>query len=90
MVLSDNRVDGWLLTDSYIHTVLLSMVYVVMTIVGPYVMKDRPPVNIRVTMLVYNFVMVIFSYYIFHEVSCYENILFLIKLLFYIVLLWDD
>jgi len=68
IIFSDNRVDGWLLADSYVHTVLLSMVYVVVTIVGPYVMKDRPPVNIRVVMLVYNFAMVIFSYYMFHEV----------------------
>ncbi|XP_065912225.1 very long chain fatty acid elongase 4-like [Dysidea avara] len=67
LLVADNRVDGWLLTDSYVHTVLLSMMYVIMTIVGPYVMKDRPPVNIRVTMLVYNFVMIILSYYMFHE-----------------------
>ena len=52
------------------------MMYVIMTIVGPYVMKDRPPVNIRVTMLVYNFVMIILSYYMFHEVCTAYNILY--------------
>jgi len=64
----DSRVDGWLLTDSYVHTVFLSMLYVLMTIVGPHMMKDHPPVNIRVPMLVYNLLMVILSYYMFHEV----------------------
>ena len=67
-IFTDKRVEGWLLTDSYVHTVCLSLAYVVLSVVGPHVMKHRPPVNVRMTMLVYNFAMVIWSYYMFHEV----------------------
>ena len=65
---TDKRVDGWLLADSYVHTIMLSMAYVLVVIVGPHLMRNRPPINVRIPMLVYNFVMVIWSYYMFHEV----------------------
>ena len=69
-------------------TPTLTMVglYLSFVLVGPHIMKNRNPVNVRIPMMVYNFLMIFLSYYLFHEVckcSIYKIIIiFNLKFLF--------
>lgn len=67
----DPRQDTWLLMKSPWPTVALSLLYVVVvTWWGPLFMRHREPVKgLRPVMMVYNACQVIFSTYIFWEVS---------------------
>lgn len=65
----DRRVDGWWLMDSPIPTFVLCAAYVyAVKVAGPRFMKDRKPYNIRMFLIVYNAVQVVFSTFIFVEV----------------------
>lgn len=62
----DSRVEKWPLMSSPIPTVALCLTYVcIVKCIGPSYMKRRPPFNIRSIMIVYNFIMVILSLYLF-------------------------
>jgi hypothetical protein len=66
----DRRVDGWLLMDSPIPTMLLCATYVyIVKVWGPNYMRDRKPMNIRGFLIAYNAFQVAFSTYIFLGVN---------------------
>ena len=74
----DPRLIGWPLVDSPVPMLTLLSLYLLFVLVGPQVMKHRQPLNVKVPMMIYNFCMVVFSYYMFHEVwsmSCYTRII---------------
>ena len=64
----DARLDDWPLMSSPLPTITLVALYLLFVLVGPQVMKHRQPLNVKVPMMIYNFCMVLFSYYMFHEV----------------------
>ena len=66
----DKRMDGYPLMSSPLYTVLLCAIYVyVVKMAGPRFMKDRPPLNIKTFMVVYNAFQVFLSGYIFVQVD---------------------
>jgi len=68
-------VEDWPLMSSPLPTVVACLFYAITVKVwGPALMKDRPAFELRRTLIVYNFVQVLFSAWIFYLVS---NILFI-------------
>ena len=66
--LRDKRVDNWLLMSSPWPTISLSVAYWYCCIVlGPALMKDRKPLELKWTMQIYNFFSVVLSAYTFWE-----------------------
>ena len=69
----DPRLDGWPLMSSPVPTIVMAALYLLFVLIGPQVMKHREPLNVKVPMLIYNLLMVIASYYMFHEVwKCFS------------------
>jgi len=66
----DPRVDGWLLMSSPLPTLIICFVYV-MTVAlwGPAYMKNRPAFQFRNVLIVYNFLQVLLSAWIFYGVK---------------------
>ena len=63
---SDPRVSDWPLMSSPLPTVFLCLSYlVVVKVVGPLYMKDRPAYSLRYPMLAYNLFQVLFNGWIF-------------------------
>jgi len=54
---------------SYAPTLCMVGAYLVVVIVGPRIMANRKPVNVRLPMLAYNLALVFLSLYMFYEVS---------------------
>ena len=54
--------------SSPVPTVTMVAFYLLFVIVGPHIMKHRDPVNVKIPMMIYNFLMILLSYYLFHEV----------------------
>lgn len=68
----DKRTDPWLLVYSPVPVSVIFLLYLCVVWVGPGLMKHRQPVDLRVVLIVYNFVMVGLSAYMFYEVClCY-------------------
>lgn len=65
---SDPRVKNWFLMSSPIPTLVMCTLYV-LTVkkVGPWLMRDRKPFELRKILIVYNFFQVLFSTWIFYE-----------------------
>ena len=62
----DKRVHDWPLVKSPIPTLGICLTYaVIVKIVGPRLMKNREPFNLRIAMITYNFFMVIISTLLF-------------------------
>jgi len=60
--LRDPRTDGWFLMESVWPTVALSsMYYLIVRYIGPRVMKEREPFNLKYVMLVYNLFQTVFN-----------------------------
>ena len=67
--LRDKRMDGLPLMGNPLYTVGLCALYVfVVKVAGPRYMKDRPPMNIKQFMVLYNAFQVLLSGYIFVQV----------------------
>lgn len=67
--LRDRRMDGLPLMSSPIYTVLICAAYVyIVKVAGPKFMKNREPMNLRTFLIVYNFLQVVLSGYIFYRV----------------------
>lgn len=65
----DPRVEGWLFLSSPLPTLLMCLSYVLLVkVIGPAYMKNRPAFEFRNTLVVYNFFQVIFSAWLFYEV----------------------
>lgn len=76
----DKRTDPWLLVYSPVPVSLIFLVYLCLVWAGPRWMKHREPVDLKVVLIVYNFVMVGLSAYMFYEVCvhtafcvCYQG-----------------
>ena len=65
----DPRVENWLMMQSYVPTLCVVGVYLVMAVIGPRIMANRKPLNVQLPMLIYNLGLVILSVYMFYEVS---------------------
>lgn len=62
------RMDGWFLMDSIIPTLVLSFSYVIfVTLIGPALMKNREPMQLKTLMQVYNIFQVLLSGYVVYE-----------------------
>ncbi|RWS29147.1 elongation of very long chain fatty acids protein-like protein [Leptotrombidium deliense] len=63
---TDERVQNWPLMQGPLPTVSICLSYVIFVkVLGPQLMKNRDPLNVRWLMIFYNFVMVFVSLYIF-------------------------
>merc|ERR1711990_1156116 len=66
--LRDPRVDNWLGMASIWPTIIICSAYVYFVkVVGPRLMKDREPYELKNILLVYNFSQVLFSFWMFME-----------------------
>merc|ERR1711944_379127 len=66
--LRDPRVDNWLGMASIWPTVIICTAYVYFVkVLGPRLMKDREPYELKNILLVYNFSQVLFSFWMFME-----------------------
>ncbi|KAK4295101.1 hypothetical protein Pmani_032317 [Petrolisthes manimaculis] len=64
----DPRVDGWLFMSSPWPTLFICISYVlIVKVIGPWYMKDRPPFQLRNLLVFYNAAQVIFSTWLFYE-----------------------
>lgn len=65
---SDPRVNDWFLMSGPMPTVCICLTYAfVVKIVGPKLMEDRKPFQLRKTLIVYNLFQVLFSSWLFYE-----------------------
>jgi elongation of very long chain fatty acids protein 7 len=68
--LRDKRVDGWLLMDSIWPTITMAVFYWYFCIVlGPYLMKNRAPMELKIPMQIYNIFVTLLSAYMFYETA---------------------
>lgn len=65
---SDKRTDGWPLVHSPVPVGCIFLCYLALIWLGPKMMAGRPPVNLKAVLIVYNFLMVGLSAYMFYEV----------------------
>jgi len=72
MLKSDQRVNDWPLMSSPLPTIGICLTYIlIVKKIGPYFMKDRQPYDIRIPMIIYNFLMVIISAMIVYYFTAY-------------------
>lgn len=65
---SDPRVKDWFLMSGPFPTLCICLTYAFLVkVVGPKLMENRKPFQLRKTLLVYNFIQVVFSAWIFYE-----------------------
>lgn len=63
----DMRVENWFMMSSPTPSIFICIAYVIFIKLGPTIMKNRKPVEMRNVLLVYNFAMVLLSTYCFME-----------------------
>ena len=69
----DKRVDNWPLMHSFVPTLVLSGLYLIICIfIGPRFMKNRQPYELKNSIQGYNVLQVLISAYIFYE-GCYNG-----------------
>lgn len=74
---SDPRVNDWIMMSSPFPTVAICLSYAFLSkFLGPKLMENRKPFNLRRTLIIYNLVQTLFSTWIFYEVR-FISILFL-------------
>lgn len=80
---SDPRTRDWPLMSSPLPTLALCLGYVYLVkVLGPRLMENRKPFQLKNTLIVYNFVQVVFSAWLFYEVICpFQHFFFNRKLL---------
>jgi hypothetical protein len=67
---SDPRVKGWAMMSSPVPTLLICLFYAYFsTVLGPKLMENRKPFNLRKILIFYNCVQTLFSAWICYEVS---------------------
>ncbi|XP_071955006.1 very long chain fatty acid elongase 4-like [Antedon mediterranea] len=67
VAISDPRVSDWLLMESPLPTIVITLVYLLMVYWGPKVMKSREPFELKGVMMIYNLGCVVLSLYIVVE-----------------------
>jgi len=65
----DPRVDGWPLMHSPYPTLILTASYLLIVYLGPKYMASREAYSLKTFIIVYNFMLVLLSIYMFHEVT---------------------
>ncbi|MCJ8734612.1 hypothetical protein PDJAM_G00237340 [Pangasius djambal] len=63
----DKRTDPWLLVYSPVPVFCIFLCYLGVIWLGPKLMRNREPVDLKLVLIVYNFAMVCLSVYMFHE-----------------------
>nr|CAH7747773.1 unnamed protein product [Callosobruchus chinensis] len=67
---SDPRVNNWTMMSSPLPTLAICLFYAYFSrVLGPKMMENRKPFNLRNVLIVYNFVQCIFSAWIFYELE---------------------
>uniref|UniRef100_A0A665TN59 Elongation of very long chain fatty acids protein 4 n=1 Tax=Echeneis naucrates TaxID=173247 RepID=A0A665TN59_ECHNA len=74
LTIADKRVEKWPLMDNPLPTLAISTSYLLFLWLGPKYMKNREPIQLRKTLIVYNFSMVFLNLFIFKEVGCRKRI----------------
>ncbi|OBS73941.1 hypothetical protein A6R68_15523, partial [Neotoma lepida] len=70
---ADPRVEDWLLMSSPLpQTIILGLYVYFVTSLGPKLMENRKPFELRKAMITYNFFIVLFSVYMFYEASVFS------------------
>ncbi|XP_021373456.1 elongation of very long chain fatty acids protein 7-like [Mizuhopecten yessoensis] len=64
---ADPRVEDWFMMSSFIPSLVICVLYVIIVQFGPTIMANRKPMEIKNVLLVYNLGMVALSTYIFME-----------------------
>jgi hypothetical protein len=65
---SDKRVKDWFLMSSPLPTITICLSYAfIVKILGPWLMRNRKPFQLRKTLIYYNLFQVLFSTWIFYE-----------------------
>ncbi|KAL5007554.1 hypothetical protein ScPMuIL_016360 [Solemya velum] len=65
---ADDRVKDWFMMDGYTSTIVLSIVYVISVwFIGPRLMENRKPFNLKLHLIVYNIVIIYINFHIFSE-----------------------
>ncbi|KAJ8040931.1 Elongation of very long chain fatty acids protein 7 [Holothuria leucospilota] len=64
---SDPRTEDWLFMQSPVPGTLLVILYLIIVWIGPKLMANREPFNLKPLLIVYNFAMVGLSFYMFWE-----------------------
>ena len=67
--LPDPRVADWLLMQTPWSTLLLCVGYLAVCYLGPRLMTPLPPLELKPFLILYNFLMVLLSAYMFYEVK---------------------
>lgn len=66
----DPRVKDWPMMSSPLPTMAICLFYAYFSkVLGPKLMENRKPFDLRRILIVYNFIQTIFSTWIFYEVS---------------------
>ncbi|XP_026472004.1 elongation of very long chain fatty acids protein AAEL008004-like [Ctenocephalides felis] len=66
---SDQRVNGWPMMSSPFPTLFICLSYAYFVkVIGPKLMENRKPFQLKYTLIVYNLFQVIFSCWLFYEV----------------------
>lgn len=65
---SDPRTEGWFLVSSPGPTLTIVATYIYFCVsAGPRYMKDKKPYDLKITMIIYNFIQILLSLYLVHE-----------------------
>ncbi|KAI1885565.1 hypothetical protein AGOR_G00205110 [Albula goreensis] len=67
LTIADKRVEKWPLMSSPLPTLAISSMYLIFLWLGPKYMQNREPFQLRKTLIIYNFSMVILNFFIFKE-----------------------
>ncbi|XP_074648260.1 very long chain fatty acid elongase 4-like [Tubulanus polymorphus] len=64
----DPRTEKWLFVETPVPALILSSLYILVSICGPRFMKNRKPLNLKALIIPYNFALVGLSSFIFYEI----------------------
>lgn len=88
---SDPRVNDWLMMSSPFPTLALCLFYAYFVkVLGPKLMENQKPFDLRRVMIWYNLIQVIFSTWLFNEVSCQESLMQTYRDTLYIFLMFAE
>eukprot|EP00057_Strongylocentrotus_purpuratus_P014199 XP_011668673.1 PREDICTED: elongation of very long chain fatty acids protein 7-like [Strongylocentrotus purpuratus] len=68
LTFSDPRVKDWLFMESPLLTLVITALYLVMIRAGPKMMENQKPMELKNSMILYNFACVLLSGYIVIEI----------------------
>lgn len=67
-IFPDPRTNGWLLVSSPGPVLMIIVIYIYFCLsVGPRYMKDKKPYDLKNTLIIYNFIQILLSFYLVYE-----------------------